>query len=134
MTDISGGCMTSGNLCLQLFSIVTSDVDCPTSLTGGYNFQFDLVCNPAVDGYTDATGLCDDYVDEYSGVVTLAAELEWEDTICDPEVFLIEFAATIDFYTDNTFATALGDGDQYNLGDQAFVEVLLFSSLLADNS
>jgi len=123
--DISGGCMSSGNLCLQLFSLETADVTCPTVLTGNYNFQFALGCNPAVLGYTDQTALCNDYIAEYSGVVQLAADLDWEDNVCDPEVFLVDFTATIDFYTADDFATVLGTGDQYNLGDTAFVEVVV---------
>jgi len=123
--DISGGCMSSGLLCYQLWTIATADIACPTTLTGEYTFQFDLGCNDAVSGYEDATTLCNEYVTEYGGVVTLSTELEWEDTICDPEVFLIEFDATIEFYTDDTFDTALEEGDQYNLGEQAFVQVFI---------
>jgi len=124
--DISNGCMTSGNLCLQLFSIETSDVDCPTDLTGTYNMQFDLLCNANVQNYDAPAALCAQYQNDFGNTVTLSAELEWEDNICDPLVFEIDFTATIEFFTDNTFATALVPSvDQYALGDQAFVEVVI---------
>ena len=126
--DISGGCMTSGNLCLQLFSIAASDVDCPTLLTGSYNIRFDLGCNTAVQNYDAPAALCAQYQADFGNVVDLNTELEWEDNICDPLVFEVEFDAVMTFYTDNTFATAMVEGvDQYNLGDQAFVEVFTYS-------
>ena len=117
--------MTSGNLCLQLWTIETSAAPCPTDLGGTYTFSYDIECNPAVSGYADASALCSDYIAENSGSVTLSAELEWADTVCDPIVFEIEFEGFMSFYTDDTFGTRLEDTatGQYALGDTAYVEV-----------
>ena len=123
--DVSSGCMTSGYLCLQLWTVETSDVPCPTDLSGSYSFQYTADCNSAVSGYSDAATTCADYKATYDTSITLSADLAWTDNLCDPILFEVEFDAAITFYTDNTFSTSLDQsgGDQYQLGDQAYVEV-----------
>jgi len=123
--DISGGCMTAGLLCLQLFTIESSDIPCPTILSGGYTFQFDLGCNPAILGYADAAATCANYVNEYGGSVTLSTDFEWTDNVCDPLVFLIDFDANLTFWTNESFVDQLGSSEQYNLGEQAYVQVVV---------
>jgi len=122
-SDISGGCMSAGLLCLQLFTIESSDIPCPTILTGGYTFQFDLGCNPAILGYADAATTCANYVNEYGGSVTLSTDFEWSDFVCDPLVFLIDFDANLTFWTNESFVDQLGSSEQYSLGQQAYVQV-----------
>ena len=120
--DISDGCMSSGSLCHQLWTIETFNVPCPTDLSGTYTFQYTLGCNPEVTGNANATALCNQYIDQYDGAVILSDDLEWEDSVCDPLVFEIEFDAQIIFYRGDPFT--ITQTDQYELGDQAFVEVL----------
>ncbi len=121
-SDISSGCMTSGNLCLQLWSLEVSDVPCPTDMGGSYSFQYTADCNSAVSGYADAAATCQDYKDNQDTTITLSADLQWEDNLCDPILFEIQFDGEVTFYTADDFNTSLGN-DQYALGDTAYVEV-----------
>ena len=91
-SDISGGCMVSGFLdqCLQIWDIHILDVPCPTNLGGTYTFQYSLGCNPTANGYENATAVCNQYIDDYSGSVMLSAELEWVNTMCDPLIFEVD--------------------------------------------
>jgi len=132
--DISSGCMTSGSLCLQLWSIEADDIECPTDLAGSYSFQFTADCNSAVSGYADAASTCNDYIASNSNSISLSADLEWADNVCDPVLFDVEFSSEIVFYSDDSYGTEMGD-DQYSLGQQAFVEVVIGDpSLFAANN
>eukprot|EP01083_Nonionella_stella_P075214 204341_1 len=124
-SSINTGCMSSGYLCLQLWEISIENVTCPpTNFTGVYTLQFNVGCNSAAAGYDNATDLCLDYIAQYNASgVTLSADLEWLDEVCDATIFLVEFEATMTFHTDATFATELGDSDQYAIGDTAYVQV-----------
>ena len=132
--DVSDGCMSPGSLCFQLWTIETFNVPCPTDLSGTYTFQYTLGCNPEVTGNANATALCNQYIEENEGEVTLSDDLEWEDSVCDPLVFEIDFDAQMRFYRGNPFA--LSETDQYELGEQAFVEVLfrVYSLHLVENA
>lgn len=126
--DTSGGCMTSGNLCLQIFHLETSLIPCPTILTGDYNLQFSLKCNPAVTGYDDAMALCLDYIgDDESNMTTLSVDLDWSDDLCDPLIFMIDVPAEIAFYSDDQFLDEISENEQYRPGDRAFVQVHVVS-------
>ena len=114
--------MTSGNLCLQLWTIEAADVPCPTDLSGSYSLQWTADCNSAVSGYSDAASTCQDYKDNQDTTITLGADLQWTDSLCDPILFEIDFDGAVTFYTADDFATDLGT-DQYALGDTAYVEV-----------
>jgi len=124
--SVNDGCLVaSANLCSQLWEIYANNVTCPpTNFTGQYALQYLTVCNPDAN-YTDNAALCTDYIDQYGSDVGLTANLEWLDEICDPEIFIITFDGTMHFYNDSTFDHELDQaaGDQYALGDTAYVEV-----------
>lgn len=130
--DVSGGCLSSGSLCLQIWEMGPPNgtvLECPTTFDGEYTFQWSVICNSDASDYENAPLSCTDWVAKYgNGPITLSSSLEWRDTLCDPEVFQIQFDGEITFYTNDQFETPLHQSappaDQYSLGDMAYVEVL----------
>lgn len=127
--DISGGCFTSGSLCLQLYTLETELMGCPNELDGTYALQFFIGCNPAVNGYDNAIANCHEYIDKYSNITgggttgAVSANLDWSDSVCDPLVYVIDFDSEMTFYADDQFESVITENYQYGLGDRVYVQV-----------
>eukprot|EP01083_Nonionella_stella_P295588 1004556_1 len=95
---LNPGCLSSGYLCLQLWELYVDNVTCPTNFTGTYTLQYQIGCNPeAIFGNVSA--LCSQYLEENnSSGVTLSAELQWIDEVCDARVFVVEFEGAVAFF------------------------------------
>ena len=74
----------------------------------------------------NVSALCNEYKTTYnSDQVTLQSDLNWFDEICDAEMFLVRFESEMTFWRNDSFTEQLGDGDQYQLGDMAYVQVVV---------
>eukprot|EP01083_Nonionella_stella_P084379 233577_1 len=105
-------------ICTQLWEITAENVQCSettgeyTDFSGTYNIQFDAVCRTTGDyvEYCDQWLIDhgDEIVDE-TGKVFLSAGLEWTDTICDPEIFTVQFTAAMEFFQDDLYSLSASD-------------------------
>eukprot|EP01083_Nonionella_stella_P125390 379226_1 len=108
-------------ICSQLWQITAADVQCTTGgkytdFSGVYYIQFKAICQEESDIGSELYSYCeqwlidhgDEITDTTTSKVLLQAGLSWKDEICDPEVFEVDFSATMQFYSD-AYITEVSD-------------------------
>eukprot|EP00488_Nonionellina_sp_1-RS-2012_P000127 TRINITY_DN10429_c0_g1_i1.p1 TRINITY_DN10429_c0_g1~~TRINITY_DN10429_c0_g1_i1.p1 ORF type:complete len:295 (-),score=98.29 TRINITY_DN10429_c0_g1_i1:151-1035(-) len=121
-------CLTlRNNMCSQLFEI-TAPVLCANDIfSGQYGIRFNIQCN---DGDVDGLKVCTEWLDAETiedNTVDLFLDFQYEDSICDPNVYLIEFNAVMKLYIDDGFSNLQTDTrNGYEIGvDRIYVSVQL---------
>eukprot|EP01084_Bolivina_argentea_P107624 192420_1 len=127
------------NICSQLFEVYAFPIECPNNIFNGqYGIRFDIQCNPHIpellrlDEIAKNLKLCNNWLDAEiedieDNTVDLFVDLQFEDTICDKSVYLIEFNANTFFYIDEKFTNLQTDvRNGYEMGsDTVFVSIVL---------
>ena len=122
------GCLDNKNfICSQLWEIRADDVDCHGNdkgidFSGDYTLQFVPECRDGV-----YATYCDNWLANHSDIadgVNLVASLTWQDLVCDPQIFTVQFEASMNFYM-NVNYTNINDGSElYEVGeDSIYVEI-----------
>eukprot|EP01083_Nonionella_stella_P205492 748247_1 len=93
-----------------------------TDFSGNYYIQFETVCRNMSTALSDYCrtwlGVHEaQIVDPASGKVFLDTRLTWKDEICDPQIFDVQFTATMQFYEDGTWNAEVSDGYLYEVGN-----------------
>jgi len=113
-------CIAEQNyICSQVWVVDITNVACPFSLDGDYAFQFTAVCDD--DG---SAAECEQFVQDNGDSVTLSTQLSFADTMCNPEVWTLQYDGAVSFYADDSFdELADADAAYRSLTDRVFVEL-----------
>ena len=114
-TLLDNPCISDVNyICSQIWKVKANNVNCPYSFDGNYSFQWNAVCsNSPID--IDSVS-CQQYLDQNGEIVTLSADLSFSDTICDAEIWEINFDGGITFYTNGNYNVIQETDYEYIIG------------------
>ena len=133
--DSSPPCLAvRNNICSQLFEINAAPIKCANDIfSGEYGIRFGIKCNPTLDEINDMDKLqiCNDWllsnankINDNNNTIDLFIDIEFQDTICDPQIYLIQFDANIEFYVDDAFS--IKQQNDYRIGiDRIYVSIVL---------
>jgi hypothetical protein len=134
------GCLNNkANICSQLWRVEAPNATCSEDdkyidFSGLYRVQFTPECRD--DLSADDEAYCSLWLNGNgadieghmatiapSGKVLLEATLAWKDEICDPELFKVEFGATMAFYSDSQYSVPAEAPYLFKPGQTIYVEI-----------
>eukprot|EP01084_Bolivina_argentea_P267952 455010_1 len=133
LTDTPAGCLNNkAFICSQLWEIsaILTEDECETKgidFSGTYTLQFGTACRESPDIDSELADYCGVWLDEHPDIdagVALQADLTWRDEVCDPELFKVQFAADMYFYTDASYTEAMDDALFQAGEDTVYVEII----------
>eukprot|EP01084_Bolivina_argentea_P200679 343134_1 len=128
IAETGNNCLENkGFVCTQLWEISANNIECTinkgTDFTGEYWLDFTPQCRINHKDYNNCIKWLDDHTEIKDGI-TLKTPLTWHDDICDPQIFTVQFDASMYFYTDENYQNIAQTDTLYQVGeDRIYVSV-----------